>query len=180
MREVAAVLQLVGLFVMGFGVWRTWKDFGPPGPMWGPPLAPVVRAWRRGSAWARERVRRLLRRRPPNIVGSGVWVQGAATVHARGRVGYGPVDQSDLPAAIAELDRRTGELLERIADLRDGAEDNDVAVQDSIRELTAKLELEVADLRSRDQRVAVGGIYWESVGLLLTGAGLVLQAFTTS
>jgi hypothetical protein len=107
-------------------------------------------------------------------------VQGAATVHARGRAGYGPVDQSDLPAAIAELDRRTGELLERIADLRDGAEDNDVAVQDSIRELTAKLELEVVDLRSRDQRVAVGGIYWESVGLLLTGAGLVLQAFTTS
>lgn len=147
--------------------------------MWDRPIAAVRGAWRRLAARVSGWARRLLRRPPPQITGEAIFVQGAGSVRARGRVQYPPVDPSDLPTATAELDRRLREVVDRHADLQERVQDEGEASLKAARELSERLDREVEELRSRDQSVAIGGIYWETLGLLVTGVGLVLQALAS-
>lgn len=176
MSAAATFLQIAGLVIMGYGVWRTWEDFGPPGRMWDPPLAAIRAGWRRLTARLAGWGRRLLRRPPRKVVLAGAAVGAGSSVTARGRVQYPPVDASDPTAAITTLDVRVRVLVDRLADLQEHVEDEEAALRGAMQELVARLEREVSDLRAQDQRVAIGGIYWETIGLFVAGAGLVLQA----
>jgi hypothetical protein len=175
MREAAGIVQLVGLMIMAYGVWRTWEDFGPPGHIWGPPLAAIRAALQRLIDRLGGWVRRILRRPARGEAAAGMAEGVGVAVDARARVIHPPVDPSDPRAAIGVLDGRVRQLTQSLADLQERVQDEGTASRAAADELSERLEREVADLRARDQRVAVGGIQWETLGLLVTGAGLVLQ-----
>ena len=183
MRDLGVGLQLVGIAIqvvgVGFsvyGFWRTWHEFASPGENLRDWLTiPMRRASQRLErsrfiAW----VHRLLGRPIQHPVGAGVAIGGGGALRARGRMQYPPIDVSDLTAAVAELDRRVREQVDRLSDVRDRMDDADETTAAAFRTISDQLGHEVAALQSRDRRVAIGGIRPAMFGLALTAIGLLL------
>ena len=131
-------------------------------------------AWQRLRKRIEARLNRLLRRPPQHIALAGAATGVAAVFNARARVQYGPVDTSDLTAAVEELDGRIRQQVDRLADLHERELDDVKALRDALKALSDQLENEATELRTRDQRVAVGGIRPAAFGLFLTAVGLLL------
>jgi hypothetical protein len=99
-------------------------------------------------------------------------------VRVRGRKGYGslPADQT---AAIAMLEQRTQELIERVQDAEEATEDAVGALNRDLAAITARIDDAVTSLEALTHRVASGGIRLQLAGFLAVGAGLALQLVAT-
>ena len=170
------VLQVAGLVLAGVGLRQTWLEFRRPDERFIDPVLAVVRAVGRRAAWVRAAVMRRLGRPSRKVVGAGVAMSGGGAFHARRRVNYGtlPADAT-TEDALRELDRRTRDIMNRLADVHDQHLDDTDDVRKAIDALGKRLETEVGHLAERDRRLAVGGIRQAALGLLLAAAGLCLQ-----
>jgi len=65
--------------------------------------------------------------------------------------------------------------MDRLHDVRDSLVDDQSALKDRIAALERELVARVADLGTRDQRVAIGGIKTLLWGLALVAAGVGVQ-----
>jgi len=90
------------------------------------------------------------------------------------RIRYGALDPSDLTSAVLELERRVGQLVDRLADVDERVQDEREADLVAVAELRERLAGAIADLEARDRRVALGGLRLEMFGLFLTALGLVV------
>jgi hypothetical protein len=182
-RAVSAVLdvagfvfQVAGLILAGVGLRQTWLEFRRPDERFMDPLLAVTRAvgQRVARVWAA-----LLRRlgRPiQHVAGAGVAMGGGGAFIARGRANYGELPvHATTEDALRELDRRTRDIMNRLADLHDQHLDDTDDVRKAIDALGKRLDTEVGQLAERDRRLAVGGIRQAALGLLLAAAGLCLQ-----
>lgn len=175
---VGVALEVCGLAMSGVGLWGTWHEFAPPGERFVGPLVDTTRAALAAvRAKVKTLVRRLLRRPPEPIV---VQVGGVGVLTSTGRVsvrlGYGNLSD-DVAAALAELHRRTQDLMDRHTQVDEKLADEAEARGLAIKEIRAEFASAVGRLEAREQRIAVGGIRLQSVGLLLVALGLVLQAW---
>ena len=165
-HAIGLALQLVGLLVMGLGVWRTWREFALPGENL---VEPITRAGR--AAWTAlvQRTEALWRRilRRPRRVEAHAEFASAVGMAAR-------LQASDLTSAVLELERRVGQLVDRLADVDERVQDEREADLVAVAELRERLAGAIADLEARDRRVALGGLRLEMFGLFLTALGLVV------
>ena len=170
------VLQVAGLVLAGVGLRQTWLEFRRPDERFLDPVLAVVRAVGQRAARVRAAVLRRLGRPSQKVVGAGVAMGGGGALHARGRVNYGklPADAT-TEDALRELDRRTRDIMNRLADVHDQHIDDTDDVRKAIDALGKRLETEVGHLAERDRRLAVGGIRQAALGLMLAAAGLCLQ-----
>jgi hypothetical protein len=118
----------------------------------------------------------ILRRRQPHIVGSGIAVVSGSAVSARGRIGWDPLSGKTAKAQILELERRLNDLASSTFNKADALEDSVAAVRRDAADVASRLAEAAARLEQQTRTVAVGGIVWESFGLLLVAIGLALQA----
>jgi len=162
--------QAAGVAVTAYGARKTWQEWATA-PF--PPKRWMVHTMLRFRYWL-ERV--VLRRPPRTIVGSGVVVSVGGSVNARGRIGWGPLQGKTAKGQIAELDIRLRDLANSVFNRADALEDSVSEVRRDLAAIGWKLDETAADLKRQTRRVAVGGIVWESFGLLLVVVGLTLQA----
>jgi hypothetical protein len=173
---IGTALQLLGVVTTGVGFWRTWREFAAPREGFFDPIAVPLRAgWRRGSLKVEGLIRRVFRRPKAVVVGAGSITVGAAAFNARGRVQFGELPPT-TKAAIAELHRRTKDLMDRVSDNREDTTDGLAAVRKEIADLASQVDAVAAGLEQRTRRVAVGGIRIEAAGLVLVALGTVLQS----
>jgi hypothetical protein len=176
---IGIALEVVGLAITGVGLWGTWREFAPPNE---PFLRPVVEPTRRFLTVARVSVetltRRLLRRPPrPIVIGVGsVQAHASAFGRASVRIGYGALS-NDVQAALAELHGRTQELMDMLAKTGERLADESEAREKAVTAMREELGRSFSRLEAREQRIAVGGIRLQSLGLLLVAFGLILQSW---
>lgn len=171
-------LEAIGLIISALGFWTTWREFEPAGGQFlGWLLSPIGRWIAAGAARGESAIRRLLRRPKPiagyaRIGGRLNLVGGIASV----RIGYGDLP-GDQVAALAELHRRTKQLMERLSSvdeqLAKEADDRESAVQ----ALQSDLEARLGRVEDQGQRIAIGGIRAQTLGLTLIALGIVLQTW---
>jgi len=167
---VGFLFQIVGLVVTAIGFRRTWREFAT-GPF--PPRQWLLVRGRGFAAWFR---RVILRRPQPHIAGSGIAVGGGGAFIARGRIGWGPLSGKTARAQILELEQRVKDLANSTFNKTDALEDSVAAVRRDIADVASRLDMAAARLERQTRTVAIGGIVWESFGLLLVVIGLALQA----
>ena len=169
-------LEVVGLVVAAIGGLQTWREFGPPGEGLLDPIGRAARAARDASTARVVGWWRRLRRKPRSVLALAGYASGTASMNARLRTrkGYGPlpVETGD---AIRMLGERTEELLGRVQDGRDAAEDEIAKVREEIAELSGEVELVSAKQEADTRRVAIGGIRLQMLGFFVVGIGLALQ-----
>lgn len=119
----------------------------------------------------------ILRRPPPHIVGSAAAGFGGGTITARGRIGWGPLTGKTAKAQILELEQRVKDLANSTFNKTDVLEDSIADVRRDVAQVALRMDEAAAQLDRQTRMVAVGGIVWESFGLLLVVIGLALQAF---
>lgn len=176
---LGVALEVVGLAISGVGFWGTWREFAPPNE---PFLRPIVEPTRRllTAAWVKAEtfMRRLLRRRPRPVVITVGSVQMRASVAGRGtvRINYGALS-NDVQVALAELHRRTQELMDMQSMTGERLAAESEAREKAVTGMRTELERSFSRLEAREQRIAVGGIRLQSLGLLLVAFGLILQSW---
>jgi hypothetical protein len=167
MCAVAVPLQILGLVCIAVGAIATALDFTSLAQ-----LTERIRAWwTRTRANAARWLRRVLQRRQDAQAGTADAIGFAND--ARTLIEYGPLDRSDVPAAIAILDGRVRELRDSLTALQEKVADDALATRGAIQRLTDELVSLGAELRSRDVSIAAGSIGWFIVGFALSVAGLV-------
>jgi hypothetical protein len=164
-------LQIVGLLVLGIGLWKTWHEFAE-GEHFRDPYVTRARALVR---WLDYRLRRLIGRpRPINLEGRAASQFGMSS-SGLGVVGWPPLPKTTRPA-LNELERRIDEVSNRVASVQTELGAETTNRDDADKALEARLTGEVGRLNVRTKRVAVGGIRWQATGLLLLAVGLVLSS----
>ncbi len=167
------LLQIVGVAATFRGSIRTWNEFSPDERILDPTRTRIGRA----LATARRTITSLLGLPQPPHQGAVDFV-GTSTLTASGtsREQFGHLDsEAEVRDALSELDRRTREIMDRLHDVRDSLVDDQSALKDRIAALERELVARVADLGTRDQRVAIGGIKTLLWGLALVAAGVGVQ-----
>jgi hypothetical protein len=167
------VLQSAGLVMTAFGLHRTWRDFRPEGEtLLGTPVKRWVTAnWARVDRWGRRLLRnkRSVRIQPPSADSMG------GGVSARLRIGFGTLpDTLTTAEALAELDKRTRRLLDRVNEVGDALGDAEGKLRARVEAVEGRVAEVRDELKQQDRRIAVGGARLEAVGLILVAAGLVL------
>jgi hypothetical protein len=169
-------LQIAGVLISAVGFWRTWHEFGPPGQWFFSWFVDPVREALRSTVSSVESLLRRLVRRPKPITGYadvgfrfGIKV-GRPTVF----VMPGPLSE-DVPAAIRELDKRIRDLIEKLAVLDSRHADDFDKRDEAIAKANREIDEAVARLERRGQRIAIGGLRAQTLGLTLIGFGLMLH-----
>ena len=168
--------QIAGVFISAFGLWSTWHEFGPRGQRFFAWFVDPVRDVLRSAASSVELQLRRLFRRPKPVTGyAGVGGRFSLT-SARPTVFVmpGPLPE-DVPAAVGALDRRMRDLIEKLAVLDSRYADELDKRDEAINEIRGEINEAVAQLETRGQRIAIGGLRAQTVGLTLIGFGLVLH-----
>jgi len=174
------ILQLAGVALTAVGFWRTWREFGDPDVgFFDPVTVPVRGGWRRLAITAEGVVRRLTRRPRSVVVHGSTFVQQMATVSARGRVQYGDLP-TETGAALAELHRRTRDLMDRLSNTQEMIADGLRDVRAEIADILRRIDGLRAEFDRQARRVAIGGIRLEAGGLLLVALGTVMQWLGTA
>jgi len=171
-------LQIAGLAISGVGLWRTWREFARTEDRFlGPVIDPVREAFAAFGVMAEAFVRRALRR-PRMIVAEIASAQGLVISSARAnvRVGYGS-PPNDVPEALAELHRRTQELMAMFSKVDERLAKENEDRDGAISAVRSEVDAAVKRLDARGQRIAVGGIRTQGLGVFLVALGLVLQAW---
>jgi hypothetical protein len=86
----------------------------------------------------------------------------------------GPLPE-DVSAAVGALDRRMRDLIEKLAVLDSRYADEFDKRDEAIDETRREINEAVAQLETRGQRIAIGGLRAQTLGLTLIGLGLVLH-----
>ena len=169
------LLQVIGVATTSVGVWKTWHEFAEGEGFW----LPIVGALRSALRRVEGVLRRVLRR-PQRIEGRGALeAHLSLSGQARARIDFGPLPTA-AEAAFAELDRRTRLLADQLAT---AIEHHDQALEEaraSVSGLSADVELTAQRLRTQVRHVAIGGLRWEALGLLLIALGLLAQGFSSA
>lgn len=173
LQVAGIVVQIIGALFIAAGSWRTWHEFADEG-FWDWLALALAAKWQKLSDRLRTWGARAFGLRQDKVIGAGSTLSIASASDARARVGYGPLDASDVQTALGELERRTRVQVDQIADLQEREQDDIAAVRSELRAIADQLGVEVQELKARDQRVAVGAIRPTAFGLALTAIGLVL------
>ncbi len=175
---LGVVFEIVGLGMSGLGLWRTWRNFAPAGEHFlGPLTEPTGAALAAARLKAETFLRRILRRPKPGVT----HVRSAeATISATGRVsiriGYGNLSDETL-VALGELHRRTQQLMDKVTAVDERVADEQRAREQADGAIGLELATSVKRLEQRGQRIAVGGVRTQAIGLVLVALGLVLQSW---
>lgn len=164
-----AGLQIAGAVVFVIGLVKTHDEFAEK-------TLRVLAAEQGRKAWNRARdVGRRLLRRPERKAAYGQGAVGFGTAFdARGRVGWGPFP-STTKAALAELERRTQQLLDRLSTETELRQDDLKNVRAELQAIRDELGGTDKRLRNLARRVAIGGLGLEALGFLLVIVGAALQ-----
>lgn len=179
--QFGLILEGLGVIVAVWGVHVRFREAEGDGHNeWDPLTASLSLLARRGWHSVETAFRRVLRRprSAQHVTGSGMIVQGAGSVRARGRVGYGRVTLSNHELALHELARRTQELSGRVADVRDHADDEIERLEAALGDLRQALLGAIVELREEHRRVASADVRVQLVGLGIVGVGIMLQALS--
>ena len=174
---IGFVVSLVGVVVGVIGIWTTWQEYRSAGDRF---WEPVYKAVRQFVVDPLRRSARQVKRFLGVTQSHSVEVHGATMTatagHVRVRVSYGPLpDMEESEAFVAEVHRRTNDLLGRIQDVNEALQDEVKAMSGADEELRRELAELRAALESAAQRVALSGLRLEMSGLLLVVVGLIMQ-----
>jgi hypothetical protein len=176
---LGVAFEVVGLSISGIGLWATWHEFAPANE---PFLRPLVDPTRAAFTALRVNLetlaRRVLRLPPKATVIHAQTLQATASVAGRLslRLGYGNLSD-DVQAALAELHRRTQQLMDMHSRTDERLADERAAREQAIKVMSDELAASVGRLEGRGQRIAVGGIRMQTAGLFLVMFGLMLQVW---
>lgn len=175
---LGVAFEIVGLAISGVGLWQTWREFATPNERFLGPIVDGTRAaFSAGVAAVESLVRRILRRpAKPIVVQVGVADMALTTDRLSVRIGYGSLS-SEVQTALAELHRRTQELMDKHTRVDERLAGETEAREEAMRAVKEELARSLASHESREQRVAVGGVRTQSAGLFLVVLGLVLQVW---
>lgn len=179
LQLVGVALQAIGLAVAALGLSQNWLEHRTEGVgFWAFYTAPSRRLASALSGGIAARARRLFRRpQHVNVQAGTAQLSLGGNLRARVLVGFGPLDTDDLPAALRELERRINDVNARAGRDTGRIEDAVEGLGISIRDATARLDAELADLRVADRRIAISGLRPAVTGLSLNALGLLLTAF---
>lgn len=176
LQVLGICLEGAGLLITFYGLHSRYKAFAPEGRS---ELDAAIGAGRRAvrklTTWAQPRVDRLFRRRRA-VVGYAATGQITMSANVRGRVGFGPLPvlRSNKPA-LAELDRRTRMLIDRISDTSDKVDDEAARLEKEIAAARAVLQEDVSALGDKVRQLAIGDVGLQYGGLAMIAVGLALQ-----
>jgi hypothetical protein len=169
-------LQIAGVIISSWGFWTTWREFAPPGGRFlGWLMHPVRDAVGAAARKVEFALRRLFRRPRPITgyasVGGRLNLSGGL---GRVRIGYGDLP-SDSAAALAELHRRTKQLMEKVSAVDERLAQETGERESGVKALQTDVDARFGRVEAMGQRIAIGGIRAQTLGLTLIGLGLILQ-----
>ncbi len=169
-------MEILGLGMSGLGLLRTWHEFAPTGEHFLGPLTDPARA---ALATARDTAETWLRRvvrRPKAVVAHAAVLQSTVSVGGRlgVKLGYGKLSD-DPQAALAELHRRTQQLMDKVTEVDERVANEQRAREHAEGAIGHELTTSVKRLEQRGQQIAVGGVRTQAIGLVLVALGLFLQ-----
>ena len=168
-------LQIAGVIISSWGFWTTWREFSPSaGRFLGWLMHPVLDAVAAAARNVEFALRRVFRRPRPITgtarLGGRVILSGRGTV----RIGYGDLP-NDSAGALAELHRRTKQLMEKVTAVDERLATETEERQSSSKALQTAVDARFGRVEAMGQRIAIGGIRAQTLGLTLIGLGLILQ-----
>ena len=169
-------LQILGLLVASYGLWRTWQAFAPSGERLFEPVSRPIRALVRLVTRGRVRLGRLVGYRPTVTVGAGGAGGSGTAFDANALVNYSPLSpEMDRAEAIRVLDARSRELVNKVSEVDGKVLDETKRAKGQEAVIESRLDAAVDALEGRDARIATEGIRTEALGLFLVGLGQILQ-----
>lgn len=170
---VGTIFQGLGAAIVGIGVWKTWHEFAQGERFIDPFVARARFVFRRLPRWTQRLLRKILGR------GGSITVQVPSismsmSGSARTRISPMPLPR-DVEGALRELDRRTRETSKTLADTADRIDNSVRIVNNRTNEIARKLDMTAAQLEMRTRHVAIGGVRYETFGVLLIVIGLFFQ-----
>lgn len=174
------IVEGVGILLTGYGFVQTWREFsGERLIRDARPVVAATAAAGRTIATGEAFVRRLTGRpRPVHVAVGSAHLTGGGSVHARGIVGYPPLDPKlTTKKALSELDRRVRDVSTRLGAEQGRREDGDNEVRSALAVVEGKVAAVRGELGDQGKRIAVGGLRIAFTGLGLVLVGLVVQAF---
>lgn len=135
----------------------------PTERLWDPAVIRARAAIARLAASVERAVRRLVKR-PKSVTIQVQGIQATASVSGKltVRKGYGPLP-TDPAAALGQLDERTREILGRLYDHRDAADEAVNSVREELAGLSRRFDSAIDALGAETRRVAIGGIACSSL-----------------
>jgi hypothetical protein len=172
------MFEALGVLITFWGLRATLGEFAGEGV-----LKPAVDQLRRTSSGVRtwvERARQKLGGRPkPTVVGVGTIMSGSGTFDLRARVGFPRIRHKwNWPRAIHELDGRTRQLADQIANVREYAEDEIKRLDSAIVDVRTSVDSESKRLEELARRVATVDLRRQMAGLGLVLFGVFLQGLS--
>lgn len=170
-------LQIAGVMISSWGFWTTWREFAPPGGRFLGWLMHPVRDAVVAAARSVEFGLRRLFRRPRPITGTAS-LGGRMILSGRGtvRIGYGDLPDASA-AALAELHRRTKQLMEKVSAVDERLATETEERLSGLSSLQNDVDTRFGRVEAMGQRIAIGGIRAQTLGLTLIGLGLMLQTW---
>jgi hypothetical protein len=170
-------LEGVGLLVTLLGVVTTFRKAAPDSPLFDVQRRAVRRLRDRATAT----LRRLLRRRAPQVVGVVTIESQLTAFKARARVTYGPLSLAgrpkvaDLAAATRELERRTNIAWTTLTELREKVDDEVERLDTAEHDLERRILERFGQLDEQARQMATSDVEVQVVGLGLIAAGFIFQ-----
>lgn len=157
-RWLGMALQIVGLFGVAVGVWKTRNDFGEE--------SPSLR-WARNHPFRKQRT----------IERAVAIVTGAASLTARGDVSN-VIPEGDLNRRIKALEQGLAELDQRVTRENQAVNAELVAQAGAMREAEQRREEGDRKLHSLLQNTATGGLGLSAASVVVLAVGLVMSTGT--
>jgi hypothetical protein len=168
---LGGVLQLVGVVVTGRGALETWRTYRPDEPLLDPVGHKLDYLVVRFLAYAQRNLPRPTRSRE---LGTAHEHDVAIPISVGSK--YGPIDHSPGSDDFAlELDRRVRLIRDDLNDLRAEVNDATFAIRDAVQIVRREAQSELNKQREETKRLITEGVRKVLVGLVVTGAGIVLQ-----
>ncbi len=165
------------MLVALYGLRARYWEFAPEGRgAFDPAIQSARQAARTIFQSIAARVRSILRRRPKVVVAAGVALTVGGSATARGRTGFDPLPTGrSYKPAMAELDRQTRQLLERVTVVEEALEDGTARIDGEVEAVRGELRSEAERLHEQLSRLATGDVALQYVGFAMIAIGLILQ-----
>lgn len=171
------VLQLAGVAATARGATLIWRDIAAPGETL---TSPAIAAIRHIVSRCMTKLIHLFRTPRPKTIRAGASAVLSLSAKARGYKNFRELPADVVPAdAIAELDDRTREMMERLGQLSNKLADEVENRKTENSVIGRNLRSEITEQAERERRRAVTGIRYEALGLLLLTLGSLLNFLGT-